>query len=332
MKPTLPDSFPEAFVERYTSTFGEDRLNQILTGFDANRWTWFRVNLLKIDIESTLRSLRDLGITFQMDPDLPDAGFVLPEQREALLDSKLVENGLVYVQGLASQLPVRFLDVRPGLSILDLAAAPGSKTLQIAQLTSGQDEVAAVELVRKRKFKLLDNLKRHGADHVRVFLQDGSKVWKYRPEYFDRVLLDAPCSSEGRFQLNDPSSFSYWSSSKVKEMVRKQRRLLFSAVHALKPGGVLVYSTCAISPEENEGAIEHILSAFEGILEVAPIEYEAPERVKPIMEWKKKPLDDQISRVCRLIPSERMEGFFVCKMIKIASSNPESLAKKDSRR
>ncbi|MDA1029506.1 MAG: RsmB/NOP family class I SAM-dependent RNA methyltransferase [Bacteroidetes bacterium] len=332
MKPTLPDSFPEAFVERYTSTFGQDRLNQILTGFDADRWTWFRVNLLKSDIESTIESLRDLGIAFQMDPNFPDAGYVLPEQRDALLGSKLVEKGLVYVQGLASQLPVRFLDLRPGLSVLDLAAAPGSKTLQIAQLTSVQDEIAAVELVRKRKFKLLDNLRRHGAEYVRVFLQDGSKVWKYRPEYFDRVLLDAPCSSEGRFQLNDPSSFSYWSSSKVKEMVRKQRRLLFSAVHSLKPGGVLVYSTCAISPEENEGAIEHVLSAFDGSLEVVPIEFEAAERVKPIMEWKKKPLDDQISGVCRLIPSERMEGFFVCKLIKTASSNPESLVKRDSRR
>lgn len=332
MKPTLPDSFPEAFVERYTSTFGEDRLNQILNGFDASRSTWFRVNLLKSDTNSTIGSLKDLGIAFQMDPNFPDAGYVLPEQREALLASKLVEDGLVYVQGLASQLPVRFLDVRPGLSVLDLAAAPGSKTLQIAQLTSAQDEIAAVELVRKRKFKLLDNLKRHGAGHVRVFLQDGSKVWKYRPEYFDRVLLDAPCSSEGRFQLGDPSSFSYWSSSKVKEMVRKQRRLLFSAVHALKPGGILVYSTCAISPEENEGAIEHVLTAFDGSLGVAPIEFEAPERVKPIMEWKKKPLDEQISRACRLIPSERMEGFFVCKLIKTASSNPELLVKRNSGR
>ncbi len=322
MKPTLPVAFPEAFVERYTSTFGEDRLNQILNGFDAKRQTWFRINLLKSDVASTVSSLKGQGIAFQMDTEFPDAGWVPPEQREALLGSNAVANGYVYLQGLASQLPVRFLEVEPGLSVLDLAAAPGSKTLQIAGLASPGDEIAAVELVRKRKFKLLDNLKRHGADHVRVFLQDGTKVWKYRPEHFDRVLLDAPCSSEGRFQLDDESTFSYWSTSKVKEMVRKQRRLLFSAVHALKPGGVLVYSTCAISPDENEGAVDHILSAFEGCLEVAPIAFDAPERVDALLEWRNKPLSSQLSGACRLLPSERLEGFFVCKFIKTASSNP----------
>lgn len=322
MKLELPHSFPEAFLERYETILGPEHLKKIIQGFDAVRQTWFRVNLLKGEIQEAVGRLHAEGIPFQMNADFPDAGWVEAGDREALLQSSTYEQGFIYVQGLASQLPVRFLDVNPGLTVLDLAAAPGSKTLQIAGLASTDDEIAAVELVRKRKFKLQDNLKQHGAGHVRVFLQDGTKVWKYRPEYFDRVLLDAPCSSEGRFRLNDESSFSYWTPSKVKEMVRKQRRLLFSAFHSLRPGGVLVYSTCAISPDENEGAIQHMLSSFPDCLEIEPIHFDAPERVPPVLQWRKKELDPRIEESCRLLPSVRMEGFFVCKMRKTGSSDP----------
>jgi 16S rRNA C967 or C1407 C5-methylase (RsmB/RsmF family) len=329
MKPNLPPTFPEAFIERYASILGAVQLERILHGFDAKRQTWFRINLLRGTIDSAKVILIEDGVKFIMDEFLVDAGWVEAEDRESLLSSKAAQMGLIYVQGLASQLPVRFLDIHPGLSVLDLTAAPGSKTLQIAGLASLDDEIAAVELVRKRKFKLQDNLRRHGADHVRVFLQDGTKVWKYRPEYFDRVLLDAPCSSEGRFRLDDESSFSYWSPSKVKEMVRKQRRLLFSAVHALRPGGTLVYSTCAVSPDENEGAIEHILKSFEGCIKIDPIKFDAPERVEPVLKWRNKQLNDQVAGACRLVPSERMEGFFVCKMIKTDTSHPPTPGKRN---
>ena len=322
MKPSIPESFPTAFTERYSALFGDEVFERILRGFDDSRQTWFRLNGLKGSFSDVIRLLTEEDVPFLMHPAFPDAGWVEPEHREVLLTSSAVQSGLVYVQGLASQLPVRFLDVHPELKILDLAAAPGSKTLQIASLISPEDEFAAVEIVRKRKFKLQDNLARNGGENVKVFLQDGTKVWKYRPEYFDRVLLDAPCSSEGRFQFSDPSSFSYWSSSKVKEMVRKQRRLLFSAIHALKPGGVLVYSTCALSPEENEGAVEYALSNFNDCLEVKPILFDAPERVDAVLSWRKKELDPRIEGACRLLPSHRMEGFFVCKLSKIASSNP----------
>jgi len=294
MKLNLPLSFPSAFLERYETLLGVEQLQRIVQGFSSSRQTWFRVNLLKSDISGALAQLTSENIPFQVHPTFGDAGWVEAESREELLQSQAYAKGLVYVQGLASQLPVRFMEIESGHRVLDLAAAPGSKTLQIAGLAGLDDEIAAVELVRKRKFKLQDNLRQHGAGHVRVFLQDGMKVWMFRPEHFDRVLLDAPCSSEGRFRLDDPTSYSYWSPAKVKEMVRKQRRLLFSAVHALKPGGTLVYSTCAVSPEENEGAIQHILSSFPDCLELVPIEFEAEERVDAVLRWRKKEMDERI--------------------------------------
>jgi 16S rRNA C967 or C1407 C5-methylase (RsmB/RsmF family) len=328
MKPFLPESFPTAFVDRYTALFGEQTMEKILHGYDTPRQTWFRINPLKVTIPDGWNQLRNENIPFSIDTTFEDAGWVEPENRSMLLESEAVSNGLVYVQGFASQLPVRFLEVAPGQTILDLTAAPGSKTLQIAGLASAEDEIAAVELVRKRKFKLQENLSRNGAESVRVFLQDGTKVWKYRPEYFDRVLLDAPCSSEGRFDLHDPTSYSFWTPSKVKEMVRKQRRLLFSAIHALKPGGTLVYSTCALSQEENEGAIEYVLNSFGECMEIEPIDFTAPERSEAVLTWRKKTLDARIAHAWRILPSNRMEGFFLCKMKKTVSSNPSFPGKK----
>ncbi|HAY36516.1 MAG: RsmB/NOP family class I SAM-dependent RNA methyltransferase [Rhodothermales bacterium] len=322
MKSDVPQSFPEAFLDRYNAVFGEEVLGRILSGFRIPRQTWFRINTLKSDIASVFRDLKRLEIVYSQSSEFEDAGWVEPEERDRLLGSELFANGHIYVQGMASQLPVRLLDIEPEHTVLDLAAAPGSKTLQIASLTDVTAEVAAVEIVRKRMFKLQDNLARNGAEHVRVFLQDGTKVWRYRPEHFDRVLLDAPCSSEGRFRLNNDESFRYWSPSKIKEMVRKQRRLLFSAIHSLKPGGKLVYSTCSLSPEENEMAVQHVLDTFGEVVDIEPIAFQADERIGTIAEWRRKALDDRIRGACRLMPSKRMEGFFVCRFVKTSSSNP----------
>lgn len=323
MKPENPESFPNLFKERCRAVFGGVGTRRILDGFMARKQTWFRINTIQCEIEDGFASLASEKLAFRRSEEWPDAGWVLPDERAALLQSDSLRCGRVYVQGMASQMPVRHMDLRAGLKVLDMAAAPGSKTLQIAAHASANDEIVAVELVRKRKFKLQENLKRHGAGFVRVLHQDGMKVWRYRPEYFDRILLDAPCSSEGRFRLDDPETYRYWTPAKVREMVRKQRRLLYSAVHALKPGGILLYSTCAISPAENEAAVQHILEGFPDCMDVEPIVWDAPERTDTIEKWRKKDLDPRIQGACRLMPSERMEGFFVCRFVKTASSHPE---------
>ena len=314
----IPEGFANPFLERYERLFGQEMLDRILDGFGAPRHTWFRLNPLR---GGAWEDLMNAGVQVHRDSAWEDAGWVMPEDRQALLDAEAVREGKVYVQGMASQLPVRVLDPADDDLVLDLAAAPGSKTIQLAGRHPGMD-IAAVEIVRKRKFRLDDNLARHGAEHVKVFLQDGTKVWRYRPEHFDAILLDAPCSSEGRFRLDEPESFGFWKKSKTKEMVRRQRRLLFSAVHALKPGGSLVYSTCSLAPEENEGVVSHALKTFGDCLQIQPIDFEAPERVDALKDWGKGAVDERVSASCRLMPSGRMEGFFVARFIKTASSNP----------
>jgi 16S rRNA C967 or C1407 C5-methylase (RsmB/RsmF family) len=164
------------------------------------------------------------------------------------------------------------------------------------------------------------NLKAQGASSVRTFLKNGEHVWRNRPEYFDRVLLDAPCSTEGRFQVNDPETYAYWSPAKIKEMSRKQNRLLYSAIQCLRPGGVLVYSTCSFAPEENELILEKALSTFGDAIELEPIDVTLDNVQAPLKSWKGKPIKAGLTPVRRILPTDVMEGFFVGRIRKNAST------------
>jgi len=326
----IPASFPTAFLDRYKRLFEPAFYERIVAGISVERHIWFRLNPLVPGWENAFAELESEGLDLKRHDEWSDAACLPADQKSALVASEPVRSGRVYIQGLASQLPVRMLGPSESDRILDLTAAPGSKTLQLAALAP-EGDVAAVEIVRKRKFKLQDNLTQHGADHVKVFLQDGSKVWRYRPEHFDAILLDAPCSSEGRFRFDDEDSYRFWSRAKTKEMVRKQRRLMFSAVHALRPGGSLVYSTCSLAPEENESVVHHTLQQFGDCLEVEPIDLDWPERIPAFSSLGSTEFDQRVEQSCRLLPSDRMEGFFVCKLRKTASSNPPVKSQPDSK-
>ena len=184
-----------------------------------------------------------------------------------------------------------------------------------------QGSIWAVESVRGRFFRLRDNLARHGAANVQTHLADGTRFWRRHPERFDRVLLDAPCSSEGRFRADEPKTYAYWSEKKIAESSRKQRRLCYAAVQCLKPGGVLVYSTCTFAPEENEAVINRVLRQFAGALTVEDIALPFDNVAAGLSQWRgKKAFDDQVQRAKRILPLRGMEGFFVCRLRKTGST------------
>jgi 16S rRNA (cytosine1407-C5)-methyltransferase len=313
---------PPEFLERLAALLPAAQFEAVCTAYANPRVTSFRINTLKAERAPVLEQLKASGV--QVNPlDWFDNGFwVASDERPALLASDVYRDQAIYVQNQASMIPPLVLAPRPGDRILDLAAAPGSKTLQIACMMDRSDEIAAVDAVKSRFFKLRENLKAQGAGHVRTFLKDGRGVWKHRPEYFDRVLLDAPCSSEGRFRVDEPASFAYWSVRKIREMVQKQRRLLQSAVHALRPGGTLVYSTCSLAPEENEGVLTDLLKKFGSAIEIVPVPFDVEGMNLPCESWEGRLFDASIQRARRILPSHRMEGFFVCKMKKNASTLP----------
>jgi len=313
----IPDpssNLPDAFVDRLRRLFPDTA--PVLATFSTNRATSFRVNTLRDSVESVIADLAAESIRPLPVPWFDKAFFVPPDERAGLLASKPYTEDRLYVQGLSSMVPVLALAPEPGERVLDLAAAPGSKTLQIACMMENVGEVAAVEVVKKRFFKLRDNLTRQRASCVQTYLRDGSTVWRHRPEYFDRVLLDAPCSSEGRFHTSNPVSYAFWSPRKIKEMANKQKRLIYSAFQSLRPGGVMVYSTCSFAPEENESIIHHLMRKFGEAVSAEPINLSIDALRPSIAEWMERRFTPGVSPARRIVPDETMGGFFVCLLRK----------------
>ena len=191
-----------------------------------------------------------------------------PTLKQSMLSDELkvqrscFEGHAHYFMDQASILAARALKVKPGDHVLDLCAAPGGKTLILAEMLQGLGSIVANELSRDRKLRLIKVLDEHIPEkhrhlvHVTGF--DGNQFGLKKENTFDRILLDAPCSSERHLLLEDPS-MKDWKESRTKQLMMRQYSLICSAILALKPGGTLVYSTCSISPLENDGVIERLL-------------------------------------------------------------------------
>ncbi len=317
----ISSRLPEPFIERLCAILEPGLCNSVLSTFSEEKMTSFRLNKLNGgDIES-IKRLTDLGLDLQLVEGLDNVWGVKSGQRDLLIGSAEFEKGEIYVQNISSMIPPVILAPTQDDRVLDLTAAPGSKTLQLAEMTGDMGQLLAVEKVRKRFYKLKDNLQKNGAGFVKTFMGDGEKVWKRNMETFDHVLLDAPCSTEGRFMETDPETYRYWSMRKIKEMVRKQSRLLFSAVQCLKPGGSLVYSTCTFAPEENEGVVDRIMQKFDGRLSIEEIDMPEGTNWTPgLTTWKSKRFNPQTERARRILPDHSYEGFFICKIKKTTTT------------
>jgi 16S rRNA (cytosine967-C5)-methyltransferase len=212
------------------------------------------VNALRSDVPAVVAEFEREGIMARRDDDVPEA--LVLEHPYDLHASSLFERGAIMPQSRGSMLVARTLDAQPGERVLDLCAAPGAKTTHIAAQMGDEGEVVAVELDERRAHDIEANAQRLGASSVRVVVGDaaagdfGSR--------FDRVLVDPPCSDLGTLQSR-PDARWRKSPAQVSELSALQSRILDSAVQALRPGGRLVYSTCTISPRENELQMEALV-------------------------------------------------------------------------
>lgn len=309
-------ALPELFLRRLQRLVPPERYEQCLRTFTEPLAVGARVNTLLAEREAVFQALREAGFHLHPVNWCADAFWLPPDKRDALLLSEWVQKGLIYVQNLSSMIPPLVLAPQPGETVLDLCAAPGGKTLHMAAMMCGEGDLVAVEAVRARYFKLRENLRRYGAPFVQCVQAQGEWLWKRWRGRFDAVLLDAPCSSEGRFRTDDPATYRYWSLKKIGDMVRKQKSLLYSAIQCLKPGGRLVYCTCTFAPEENEGIIAHALKKFGESIEVVPIAIETEGVVPALGEWEGRTYPEAVRHARRILPSQTMEGFFVCMMVK----------------
>jgi 16S rRNA (cytosine1407-C5)-methyltransferase len=311
-------SLPDVFLERLRNVVPPERQAEVLAQFSRDVNVGLRLNPLRADPAATRAALETDGIALNPVSWSPLAFTVAPAAKRALTEHPAFARGDFYIQNLSSQLAPLLLDPQPGETVLDLAAAPGGKTCQMAALMANQGRISAVEPVRDRFFRLRANLDQQGVSIARTYLADGRAVGRKCPAMFDRVLLDAPCSSEARFDARDPDSYAHWSLRKVAECAHKQKRLLRAAWDALKPGGRLLYSTCSFAPEENETIVASLLKQVGEAAVVCPVPWRLDAFMPGLTTWAGKPLPEALRHAVRVLPDERFDGFFLCLIEKRA--------------
>ncbi|WP_048148920.1 tRNA (cytosine(49)-C(5))-methyltransferase [Palaeococcus ferrophilus] len=267
-----------------------------------------RINTLKAPLEIVKARLEE---EYELEP-IPwvrEGFFINTRDFGTMVEYSL---GLVFPQEASSMIPPVVLEPREGELILDMAAAPGAKTTQIAQYMRNTGCLVANDMKKWRANILLANLNRFGVLNAIVTVKDGFHFGRFEGK-FDRVLLDAPCSSVGmvrkRFKF-----LTDWRLRKVITYSNIQKKLIRAAYRALKPGGVLVYSTCTIDPLENEGVVDYLLRKTDARLERIDLPVKGTE---PVLEWEGKSYSGEIKKALRIHPQDNdTEAFFIAKIVK----------------
>ena len=298
-------SIPDQLIERLEEQFGPEKARLAVMGFTSRPVT-LRVNTLKSNDAAVMEIFRKELIQFERAKGVPHAFIIKNRKAKELLNHKMCLDGLVYLQGLTSMLPPIVLDPKAGETIGDFCAAPGSKTSQMAAMIGSSVNITAFEPNFIRRQKLHNTLKIQGAEFVKVQQADSTKLGAMMPEAFDKILLDVPCSGEGRIDANDDSTFETWGDATHQAYPELQRQLFSSAMTALKPGGTIVYSTCTLDPEENERIIAWALETY-------------PELVPEKIELPFLGIVHKYTKSITLLPTNQYEGFFVAKLTKIKS-------------
>jgi NOL1/NOP2/sun family putative RNA methylase len=315
-----PTRLPEPFLEKLRRLVPANQWDKVLKTFASERPVTFRVNSLKLVPSSLKERLEPLGFKVENIPWYKDA-FILRKGRQRDLEkTDLYAKGEIYVQGLSSMIPPLVLAPQPNDIVLDLTAAPGSKTTQLSALMKNQGRILANDNNPIRLEKLKANAGNQGASNVETLpAGDGGLVWKDNFEKFDRVLLDAPCSSEGRFQLDTPSTYGYWKEDTNRKMAKDQRRLFKSAFLSLKPGGTMVYSTCTFAPEENEMVLNWALETYGEAIQIEDASQALPLHTRGLAAWGDLKFNPGVVKSIRVLPTPDIEGFFVARLRKIRS-------------
>lgn len=277
-----------------------------------------RLNSLVAALDATIAELHEAGVTLEPVEWAP-YGYKVSSGMESLMASNASQRSDLYIQNAASWLPVIALEPGKGESILDVCAAPGGKTSYIAQLSGNKASIVANDNSRPRLLRLQNNLSRLGVENTTFTLHDAAQLARHFPaESFDKILLDAPCSGEGMMQLDRRKDFESWSVAHIKRLQQLQKRIASQAWELLKPGGVLIYSTCTMAPEENEAVIHYLTKRFYDMtVETLPASfYELAGKVEPVHEWNGKQFNTEINNVLRLAPNDETEAFFVAKLVK----------------
>ncbi len=306
---------PDFLIQQVSSAYDEATAETVLDGLveAAGRPVTLRANALKTDAEAIAGALDEAGIGYERAPWYGDAFALADGVRErAVWDLEVYRAGEVYLQSLSSMLPPLALGPRAGADILDMCAAPGGKTSQIAALTDGAAHLTACEMSAPRAEKLEYNLGKLGARNVQVMRTDARRLDEFFS--FDQILLDAPCTGTGTVRAGDERAARRITPQLLAKVTRSQRALLDRALAVLKPGGTLIYSTCSILPAENEEQVQRALERHRDC-EVKPIALDRDDEGALALPR----LPERLKGAVTIRPTRLFEGFFMARIEKKAA-------------
>lgn len=269
-----------------------------------------RVTTLKTSVKELKTRLEEQGFSLQQIPWCKE-GFWIQGNRTDLGNLPEHSLGYFYVQESASMLPPIALHPQPHEIILDIAAAPGSKTTQIAAIMKNQGIIIANDITHTRLKSLTINLQRCGVSNTIITLMKGHKLHLEA----DKVLLDAPCSGTGAIRKS-LKTIEIWNPDIIKRLAGQQRQLLQAAFSCCKPKGIIIYSTCSIAPEENEEVVNWLLENNKDA-SLEPIHFEGLKISPAVLEYGKETFSQELKKCVRIWPQDNdTEGFFIAKIRK----------------
>lgn len=299
---------PEFFEESFKSLMGDVEYQAFKASFDGKRHYGLRVNTLKIQPDDFVKFMDK---ALEPIPWVPQ-GFYYPEG-ESFGRHPGYHGGLYYIQEPSAMMPAQVLSPIPGEKVLDLCAAPGGKTTHLGSQMQNKGLLVANDISPKRIRPLTKNVEFMGLTNTFVVNETPQKLQNIYPEFFDRILLDVPCSGEGMFRKDGEAAVQSYTRTKSTEYVTLQREIVDAAYAMLKPGGTIVYSTCTFNPDEDERNIEFFIKTYDLMVDrLEPVEGFEPSRAK----WTESG-DVSLNGGLRLWPHKaKGEGHFVCRLLK----------------
>ena len=310
------------FVERIEKLLGKEDSLRFFEICETESPDSIRCSTLKINPNALIEKLEKKGWRIEQPfSEFPEVMVVksklypgeLGKTKEHLL-------GYYYVQEISSMLPMLALKPQPNELLLDLCASPGSKTTQAAAMMQNSGTIIANDNEMNRIAILAANLEKCGVMNTIITRHDGiilcEKLIK-RKLKFDKILVDAPCSGEGTLRKS-PKTYLMWNKKMIEKMSRTQKKLAANAMNLLKVGGEMIYSTCTLSPEEDESVIDFLLKNFN--IEVEEIKLPLKCR-EGVCDFEDMHFSQEVKKACRVYPQDNdTDGFFLCKIRKLGEN------------
>lgn len=302
-------------IRDYLEThFGSEYVTKYSEYLETDRHSYIRMNPVLIDDESLIKRLKKYNISLSRIDSIPNA-YRVESGREVIGKTLDFILGYYYIQSLSSMVPPVVLAPQPGEKVLDLCAAPGSKTTQLAEMMNNTGTLYANEVASDRVKMLVHNMEKMCVTNLGIINFRGEQLSKFFANHFDKILVDAPCSALGILQKKGEVN-NWWNKRHADKLAEMQNKLLVSAVKMVREGGEILYSTCTLTLEENEYAVNKILESYP----VELVDVELPVKSMPAFtKYGDIQLDESLSKAHRIIPWEAgSEGFFVAKFRKTA--------------